>query len=90
MLAWYRAAFRRPPPAPPTTTVVPPVRIVWGLRDGALGEELIEPSAARCREVEVFRIPEAGHWVHLEEPERVNQLLLDFLGAKPVRSGAGP
>ena len=90
MLAWYRAAFRRPPPAPPTTTVAPPVRIVWGLRDGALGEALIDPSAARCREVEVFRVPEAGHWVHLEEPERVNELLLDFLGAKPVRSGAGP
>jgi len=88
MLAWYRAAFRRPAPKPPTERVEPPVRIIWGIQDTALSPALIDPSAALCREADVFRLP-AGHWVHLEAPERVNALLLDFLGELPVRSGAG-
>jgi len=88
MLAWYRAALRRPPPRPPAVRVEPPVRIVWGLHDTALSPALIDPSAALCRAADVFRLP-AGHWVHLEAPERVNALLLDFLGELPVRSGAG-
>ena len=68
--------------------VEPPVRILWGMDDTALSPALIDASAALCREVDVFRLP-AGHWVHLEIPERVNALLLDFLGDLPVRSGAG-
>ncbi len=88
MLAWYRAALRRPAPKPPTLRVEPPVRIIWGIHDAALSPALIDPSAALCREADVFRLP-AGHWVHLEAPERVNALLLDFLGELPVRSGAG-
>jgi pimeloyl-ACP methyl ester carboxylesterase len=86
MLAWYRAAVRRRPPRPASLRIDPPVRILWGMRDQALGPELVEPSAALCREVEVFRFEEAGHWVQHEEPERVNRLLLDFLTPEPVRS----
>lgn len=87
-LAWYRAALRRPPPRPPRIVVEPPVRILWGERDTALGPQLVEPTAALCRDVEIARLPESGHWCHLEEPARVNELLLDFLAAKPVRSPA--
>ncbi len=88
MLAWYRAALRRPAPRPPTLRVEPPVRILWGLDDVALGRELVEPSAALCREVEIHPIAGAGHWVQHEEPGQVNRLLLDFLRANPVRSGS--
>jgi len=86
MLNWYRAALRRLPPRPPSLVVEPPVRIVWGTRDMALCETLVEPSARLCRAAEVYRLPEAGHWLQHEEPERVNALLLDFLAAQPVRS----
>jgi pimeloyl-ACP methyl ester carboxylesterase len=88
MLNWYRAAARRLPPRPPSLVVEPQVCIVWGTQDVALGEEMVEPSARLCREAEVFRLPEAGHWVHHEEPERVNRLLLDFLAAVPLRSAS--
>jgi pimeloyl-ACP methyl ester carboxylesterase len=27
----------------------------------------------------VVRLPEASHWVHHDEPERINQLLTEFL-----------
>jgi pimeloyl-ACP methyl ester carboxylesterase len=80
MLAWYRAALRHPPPRPPRATVEPPVALVWGMADAALSPRLVEPSAARCREVEVLRIEGAGHWAHLEEPERVSEHLLRLLG----------
>lgn len=81
MLNWYRAMLRRFPPRPASLVVEPPVRIVWGTQDVALGEEMIDPSARLCRQAEVFRLPAAGHWVQHEEPARVNELLLDFLAA---------
>ena len=28
--------------------------------------------------VQVERLPDASHWVHHDEPERVTQLLIDF------------
>jgi pimeloyl-ACP methyl ester carboxylesterase len=90
MLAWYRAALRRPPPRPPTLRVAPPVLLLWGEQDVALGVELVAPSAALCDRVEVVRLPGAGHWVQHEEPEQVSALLLDFLAGNPVRSpGSG-
>jgi pimeloyl-ACP methyl ester carboxylesterase len=33
--------------------------------------------------VRVERIPEASHWVQADAPERVNQLMVDFL--QPIR-----
>jgi len=85
MLAWYRAALWRPPRRPAHRRVEPPVLLLWGTGDVALGEEMVGPSAARCREVEVVRIPEAGHWVLHEAADEVNRRLLDFLSAEPIR-----
>jgi epoxide hydrolase 4 len=97
MLHWYRAALRRRPPEPASWIVEPPVRIVWGTQDVALGEPLLDASARLCRRVEIFRLPEAGHWVQHEAPERVNALLLDFLAGESgdrhpfsARKGYGP
>lgn len=85
MLSWYRAALRRPPRRPASSRVEPPTLILWGLEDVALGPTLVDPSAALCREVEVVRFPEAGHWVLHEEPDGVTARLLAFLGAgRPV------
>jgi pimeloyl-ACP methyl ester carboxylesterase len=44
-----------------------------------LGRELAEPDPAWVPEVRVERIPEASHWVQADAPERVNQLMVDFL-----------
>jgi len=85
-LAWYRAAARRPPPRPPSLTVEPPVRLIWGLDDAALGPALLDSSARFCRRPEVVRLAGAGHWLQHEEPDEVNRQLLDFLASEPVRS----
>jgi pimeloyl-ACP methyl ester carboxylesterase len=79
MLAWYRAGLRHPPRRPPTRRVEPQTLILWGVEDVALSPKLIEPSAAFCREVQVVRFADAGHWVQHEAAAGVNERLLEFL-----------
>jgi epoxide hydrolase 4 len=56
-----------------------PTLIIWGDQDRYLGRELAEPDHAWVPEVRVERIAEASHWVQADAPERVNQLMADFL-----------
>lgn len=85
MLAWYRAGLRRAPRRPRSLRVEPRTLILWGLEDVALSPKLIEPSAAFCREVEVVRIADAGHWVQHEAAAEVNARLLAFLALPDAR-----
>ena len=79
MLNWYRAALWCPPRRPAHRLVEPPVRILWGEDDVALGVEMARASVPRCRAAELTLIPGAGHWVQHEAADPVNQRLLDFL-----------
>jgi pimeloyl-ACP methyl ester carboxylesterase len=50
-----------------------------GERDSYLGSELAEPDREDVPNLDrVERLPEASHWVHHDEAERVNQLLIEF------------
>lgn len=93
MLDWYRALpLALPSPlagAPDTPPVTVPVRVIWGDRDRALNAGLAERSAAHCRQGEVIHLEHAGHWLHHEEPDRVNTLLLQFLLRPGTESGEG-
>ncbi len=80
MIHWYRAALRARPPRPKNPRVTVPTLLIWGTQDRFLGQEMAQPSIDLCDQGRLELIPEASHWVQLEEPERVNQLLLDFLG----------
>lgn len=77
MLNWYRALMLRPSEVP--NRIALPVRVIWGDRDSALEPALAEQSASLCDEVEIVHLPEATHWLHHEEIDRVNALLLEFL-----------
>lgn len=79
MLHWYRAALWFPPRRPPHRVVEPPVRILWGEDDVALGAEMARASLPCCRQAELTFLPGAGHWVQHEAADRINDLLLDFL-----------
>ncbi len=81
MLHWYRAGLRHPGPPPVTEKIETRTLLLWGERDTALGTELIEPIVRRCADIRVERLPAASHWLQHEEPERVNELLVDFLRA---------
>jgi pimeloyl-ACP methyl ester carboxylesterase len=56
-----------------------PVLVIWGPRDPFLGEHVAEPPAALVANARVVRIPGASHDVMLDAPQRVNELLLEFL-----------
>jgi pimeloyl-ACP methyl ester carboxylesterase len=79
MLHWYRAALRAKPRRPKSPRVTVPTLLIWGTQDRFLGQEMAQPSIDLCDQGRLELIPEATHWVQLEEPERVNRLLVDFL-----------
>lgn len=90
MLAWYRAAAQLPTAPLPGEEVAAPTLVVWGEKDRSLGKEMAEPSAALCADGRVVFVPEAGHFVALDAPERVTELLLDFLGPAESRASCAP
>jgi len=86
-LNYYRAnmppaSWLRDPPDPPPIPV--PTMIIWGEADTNMHPLLLERSAATVTgPLRVERLPGVSHWVQQEVPDRVNELLLDFLGAQP-------
>jgi len=79
MINWYRAIFRARPPIPRDTRIRVPTLLIWGARDVALSRQMAQPSIDMCDDGCLVLIEEATHWVQHDEPERVNQLLGDFL-----------
>lgn len=79
---YYRALFRYPRKDLQKRITVP-VLIVWGCKDGALGEELADGSLAYCADVRLKKLPNASHWVQQDAPEAVNAYMEAFLADKP-------
>jgi epoxide hydrolase 4 len=80
MIHWYRAALRSQPKPPTTSRVVGvPTLLLWGTQDRFLGQEMAQPSIDLCDDGRLEFFPEASHWIQHEEPERVNQRLIEFL-----------
>jgi epoxide hydrolase 4 len=80
-LNYYRQLFRH---LPRSTTgramrVSAPTLLIWGEHDIALGIELTTGLEKWVGDLEIKRIPDSGHWVQQEQPEEVNQFMLDFL-----------
>ncbi|HVX15282.1 MAG TPA: alpha/beta hydrolase [Pirellulales bacterium] len=79
MVNWYRAALRSSARQAPATRIHVPTLLIWGARDRFLGREMARPSIDLCDNGRLEMIEEATHWVQHEEPQRVNQLILDFV-----------
>lgn len=86
MVNYYRAALRRSPRA--ALAGLAPIQtetlVIWGMRDRHLGSELAQPLPQWVPNVRVERLPQATHWVQHDEPQRVNELLIEFFGAADV------
>jgi pimeloyl-ACP methyl ester carboxylesterase len=53
---------------------------MWGSTDFALTEGQMKQSATQVSgRFRYERLDGPGHWLQLEAPERVNELLIDFL-----------
>jgi epoxide hydrolase 4 len=82
MIDYYRAAVRLGSKQK-VLTIEAPTLVIWGQQDRFLGEGLAEPHAEDVPNlVAVERLENASHWVHHDEAERVNALLVDFLGGR--------
>jgi epoxide hydrolase 4 len=78
MLNWYRAM---PYSMFAQGRIRVPVQILWGDRDAFLDAALAERAAGMCGEARITHFDDAGHWLHHEEPGKVNEALLRFLQA---------
>ena len=89
MLNYYRAALRQGPRRAPARLrpVEAPTLVIWGERDRYIGRELAEPPREDVPHLDrVVRLPAASHWVQHDEPQRVNELLIEFLSAARAAS----
>lgn len=79
MVNWYRASFsHRPKIERGTTRIKVPTLMIWGAKDKFLGRDLAQPSIDYCEQGKLVFLENATHWVHQDEPQKVNNLLLDF------------
>jgi len=80
-LNYYRALFRRNPfeSRGMLRRIEAPVLVIWGEKDSLLGAELAEPDRYWVPDLQMERLPDAGHFVAEDRPEKVNALLLDFM-----------
>ena len=58
-----------------------PTLVVWGMRDQALLPGNLDGLAACVPDLRIERLPDASHWVMHEQPERLNQLIREFIRA---------
>jgi pimeloyl-ACP methyl ester carboxylesterase len=85
MLSWYRAMMRTQPASLPRQPIGVPTLLLWGAQDQFLGRDLAEASIKRCSQGQLLFLEDATHWLHHEQPERVNGLIQEFL-SKPAAS----
>jgi pimeloyl-ACP methyl ester carboxylesterase len=78
---FYRAAMRSAATGslPKPQRIDAPVLVIWGERDRFLGKDLATPPPKWVPHARVEFLPDASHWVQVDAPQRVNELLLSFL-----------
>ena len=81
MIDYYRYSVFTPPwkARASIRQISAPTLVIWGQRDRYLGRNLAEPDHADVPNLVGVERLDASHWVHHDEAERVNQLLIDFL-----------
>jgi pimeloyl-ACP methyl ester carboxylesterase len=82
-LGWYRASMplaQLMAPAPRLPAVQSPTLGMWSSGDNYLLEEPMLRSADMVTGGwRYVRIEDSSHWIPLDQPDRVNQLLVEFL-----------
>ena len=87
MINYYRCSVRQSPKkaAGAIRPISAPTLVIWGARDRYLGPGVREPDRDDVPGLDrVEQLPDASHWVHHDQAERVTQLLIDFFA--PART----
>ncbi|MHA1206330.1 MAG: alpha/beta fold hydrolase [Candidatus Hodarchaeales archaeon] len=80
MINWYRAICVRSNSQSKTSSrITVPTIILWGKKDPHLSYEMAQLSVDVCEDGKLITFEEASHWVHQDEPDRFNQLMIDHI-----------
>jgi len=77
MINWYRAFRKNGLAANQDVTI--PTLILWGPKDKFLSKLMAEKSIKRCTNGKLKILEELTHWLHHEDPQKVNGLMLEFI-----------
>ena len=78
MLNYYRALRERPKTEEPAR-LKPPTLILWAGDDVFLEKNVADAGLALCDDGKLEIVEGASHWLHIEQPERVNARIISFL-----------
>ncbi len=79
MLNWYRALRAGTMGQISNERVTVPVRMIWGRKDQFLSFMLAKESMKMCDDGRLTMVQEATHWIHHEQPEILNKLILNAI-----------
>ena len=81
MINYYRCSFRNllTGKIRRAKVIAAPTMVIWGEQDRFLEKAFAVPPQKLVPDIRVEWLPTASHWVQLDAPERVNELLLGFL-----------
>ena len=80
MINWYRA-FRESDLKIDIKVNVQTL-ILWGAKDKFLVEDMASKSLANCLRGQLHMLQDLSHWLHHEDPDRINNLIMDFITKK--------
>jgi pimeloyl-ACP methyl ester carboxylesterase len=78
MLNYYRALRKRKKPDVPSRITCKTL-VLWGENDSFLEHHIATAALKLCDDGQLTIIPDTTHWLHLEEPARVNAEIINFL-----------
>ena len=81
MLNYYRALRERPRRDAPAR-LSPPTLILWAGEDMFLERHVAEAGLALCDQGVLEIVEGTSHWLHIEQPERINARVLAWLAAE--------
>ncbi|XP_005098269.2 epoxide hydrolase 4 [Aplysia californica] len=76
---YIRANLLHPPSSRYGQKVTKPVLLIWGCRDFSLENGLAEKTKDFAYNMDIKYIKDACHFVHMDEPEKVNSYIREFL-----------
>jgi 3-oxoadipate enol-lactonase len=77
--AAQRGMAERPDSTEVLGQIAVPTLVITGMQDELIGPEEGRAIAEAVRDARLVQVPDAGHLVNLEQPDPVNEALLDFL-----------
>lgn len=77
------------PDAPATSAYTGPVLVIRGRTDGFVTEELVDTVVSRFPDARQEVVDGGGHWLHVEYPDTVAEMLLEFSDEITAANTAG-